>query len=209
MIQLFVSVGLLRLARLGARELQEACVAAGNGVAERVRAHFRALPGARFWQEAADATRVVSGGRGVEVWVEKRGVALQWRGGVVLPGRGRSSATGAPTRLLAIPAVRGVSEAPGRYAPLVFVPVRGRGHVRGLLLPGVAGVARRSGRRHRRGEPIVRAQAGAQPLFRLVDRTSHRPHPDVLPGLGVLRAAAAHDVGRYVSFFGLKRDGQG
>lgn len=198
MIQLFVSVGLVRLVRWGARELREACRAAGNGVAERVRAHFRALPGERFWQEAADATRVVSGGREVEVWVEKRGVALQWRGGVVTPGKGVSSATGRPTKTLAIPTRRGMSEMPGRYAPLVCIPLK-RGHLRALLLPGEPGVARRSGKKRPKGAPLIRPQSGASPLFRLVDQTTHSPHPNILPGVEELHAVAARQAARYMN----------
>lgn len=201
MIQLSLKMNLPALCRLEPQDRREACKAAGNGAAERVRERFRSLPGRRFWQEAADATRVETGGRDIEVWVEKRGVALQRRGGVVLPGKGVSSATGEATKLLSIPAGKGITESPGRYAPLVFVPVK-KGHLRGLLLPGENGVAKRKGKRHKKGETVVRAKAGAEPLFRLVDKTTHRPHPEVLPSTEELHAAAAKNAARYIEIFG-------
>jgi len=185
------------LRRLGQEDVRGACRAAGNGVAELVRAHLRGLPGRGFWRDAADATRVAEVGEDVEVWIERRGVGLQFYGGTVLPGRGMSSFTGRPTRLLAIPTSREVSEAPGRYGPLVFVPLR-RGHLRGLLLPGVEGVARRSGRRHRRGDSVLRAAAGAAPLFRLVDQTHHVPHAFVLPPQLLLHRRAVGEVARFL-----------
>lgn len=201
MIQLSIKINIPGLCRLEPDGLRQACRAAGNGVAEQVRRHFRALPGERFWNEAADATRVEESGRDIEVWVEKRGVALQLHGGAVLPGKGVSSATGAPTRCLAIPASKGITEMPGRYAPLAFIPIR-KGHLRGLLLPGETGEAKRRGRKHKKGESIIRAKHGEEPLFRLVDKTTHAPHPEVLPGMDRLRAAAARKAARYMELFG-------
>ena len=198
MVQLSLHIYSSPLRCLAQEDVREACRAAGNGVAELVRAHLRGLPGRGFWRDAADATRVAEDGQEVEVWIEKRGLALQLYGGTVLPGKGMSSFTpGRPTRLLALPTSREVTEAPGRYGPLVFVPLR-RGHLRGLLLPGVEGVARRSGKRHRKGDSVLRAAAGAAPLFRLVDQTRHLPHPFILPPQLLLRRRAASEVAQFL-----------
>lgn len=176
--------------RMAADDERDISKAAAEQVRGAVMRHFLTLGGRQYWGQAAAKTVTEARGREVFVNICQRGVALRYRGGVVLPGKGASSVTGAPTKLLSIPASESVNNAPGWYKPLVFIPVK-KGHLRGLLFPGEAGVAKRSGKKRKKGSAMVRTKEGAPPYFRLVDRTIHQANPQALPSMAEMQDAAA------------------
>lgn len=192
MIQLDIQVPHLRgLLEIGGQEQRDVAEQAAIGVRNLVRKHFSGLGGESFWNEAASHTRVEEEGDGYAVTVRHRGVALQRYGGVVLPGKTKSTYTGEPTKLLAIPAEKSVEEAPNAYGILAFVPVKGGGLLRGLLIPGEVGIAKHKYKDKPAGRRIVRPQKDAEPYFHLVTKTVHQPNPAVLPTDAELAAAAA------------------
>lgn len=154
---------------------------AATSVAQLLAAHFRALGGRTFWQQAAESIRIRQQGMRAQVSVTQPGVALRRYGGIVLPGRNTSPITGKPTRLLALPADRKTTFSPAASGLLQFIPIAGKPRLKGLLLPGEKAIAARNTPRHRKGETITRAAKGASPLFHLVTQTTHQPNPAILP----------------------------
>lgn len=155
--------------------------------------NFEGLGGERFYKDAARATRLERHGAEAEVRVEHRGVRLRWKGGTVKPGAGVSSHTGKPTKLLAIPAKKRM-EAPGRYLPLFFMPVKGRSHLRGLLLEGEEKTAAKKWKDKPAGRAVIVPKKNGAVMFRLVDETEHAPNPRVIPARSVLGELAQRDM---------------
>ena len=187
MISLSVNIeGDARLALLEPKDLQRLTRHAGTKVQQAVKENFKSLPGERFYKDAADATRLEMQGDAALISVEHRGVRLRWKGsgdlpgGVVKAGKGSSSHTGKPTRLLAIP-VKKRMEAPGRYKPLAFEPIKNRPHLKGILLEGVEKTATRKYKDKPAGRAIIVPKPNGQLMFRLVDETEHTPNPRVIP----------------------------
>ena len=153
------------------------------------------MPGERFYKDAAEATRLEMQGDAALISVAHHGVRLRWKGGVVTPGRGTSSHTGKPTRLLAIP-VKKRMEAPGRYKPLAFEPIKKRPHLKGILLEGEEKTASRKYKDKPAGRAIIVPKPNGQLMFRLVDATEHSPNPRVMPTVEVLSEVAGATVRR-------------
>lgn len=187
MISLNVTLTGMDCLKLDATALQGLCTAAANEVQITMQDNFDSLGGREFWGRASDATTVQTQGELAVVGVRLPGVRLQWLGGTVMPGKRPSSKTGKPTKLLSIPTSKAISEAPNAYGPLVFVPVKGRPHLKGLLIPGEPVTIKRG---KRKGEQRVAPFKDGKPLFNLVDRTEHDPHPEVIPPPSELKAAA-------------------
>lgn len=187
MISLNVTLTGMDCLKLDATALQGLCKAAANEVQITMQDNFDSLGGQEFWGRASDATTVQTQGELAVVGVRLPGVRLQWLGGTVLPGKRPSSKTGKPTRLLAIPTSKAISEAPNAYGMLAFVPVEGRPHLKGLLIPGEPVTIKRG---KRKGEQRIAPLKNGTPLFNLVDRTEHDPHPEVIPSPSELKAAA-------------------
>ena len=98
MISLSINIeGDARLALLEEKDLQRRHQGAAGG-----EENFESLPGERFYKDAATDTLLDMHGDAAIITVEHRGVRLRWKGGSVVPGKGTSSHTGKPTRLLAI-----------------------------------------------------------------------------------------------------------
>lgn len=186
MISLNVNITGTDCLKLDATALQGLCKAAANEVQITMQDNFDALGGREFWGRASDATTVETQGELAVVGVRLPGVRLQWLGGTVIPGKRPSSKTGKPTKLLAIPCSKAISEAPNAYGMLAFVPVKGRPHLKGLLIPGEAVTIKRG---KRKGEQRVAPLKDGKPLFNLVDRTEHDPHPEVIPSPSELKDA--------------------
>ena len=202
MISLSINIeGDARLTLLAEKDLQRLTRRAGTKVQQAVKENFESLPGERFYKDAADATRLQMHGEAALLTVEHRGVRLRWKGsgdlpgGVVKAGRGTSSHTGKPTRLLAIPAAKRM-EAPGRYKPLAFVRVSGMPHLKGLLKEGEEKTARRKYKGKPAGRAIIVPKQNGQVMFRLVDETEHAPNPRVVPTEEVLSETACNEVSR-------------
>lgn len=180
------------------RMLREADVERLNGRAagkmqRAVVENFEGLGGERFYKDAAEATRLERQGAEAEIRVEQRGVRLRWKGGVVKPGAGVSSHTGRATKLLAIPDKKRM-EAPGRYRPLFFMPVKGQPHLRGLLVEGEEKAAEKKWKEKPAGRAVVVPKKNGTVMFRLVDETEHEANERVIPARSVLGELAQRDV---------------
>lgn len=196
MIQLSVNIELEdRLVLLPLKDLQRLTRHAGTKVQQAVKQNFESLPGEKFYKDAAEATRLDMQGDCALISVEHLGVRLRWKGGTVTPGKGKSSHTGQITKLLAIPAAKRM-EAPGRYKPLAFVPIKKRPHLKGLLLEGVEKTAARKYKDKPAGRAIIVPKPNGQLMFRLVDETEHAPNPRVIPTAEALSDVAGAAVRR-------------
>lgn len=194
MIELMVKiVGELPRRLLRQEDVEKLNEHAAGKMQRAVVENFESLGGERFYKDAADATRMERHGAEAEIRVEKHGVRLRWKGGVVKPGAGVSSHTGRPTKLLAIPGKKRM-EAPGRYRPLFFMPVKGRPHLRGLLLEGEEKTAARKWKDKPAGRAVIVPKKNGAVMFRLVDETEHAPNPRVIPARCVLGELAQRDV---------------
>lgn len=202
MISLSVNIeGDARISLLEPKDLQRLTRHAGTKVQQAVKKNFESLPGERFYKDAAEATRLEMQGDAALISVAHQGVRLRWKGsgdlpgGVVKAGKGTSSHTGKPTRLLAIP-VKKRMEAPGRYKPLAFEPIKNRPHLKGILLEGEQKTASRKYKDKPAGRAIIEPKPNGQLMFRLVDETEHAPNPRVLPTVEVLSEVAGEAVRR-------------
>ena len=194
MIELMVKI----VGELPTRLLRETDVERLNARAARkmqraVVENFEGLGGEHFYKDAARATRLEQHGAEAEIRVEHRGVRLRWKGGVVKPGAGVSSHTGRATKLLAIPGKKRMA-APGRYRPLFFMPVKGRPHLRGLLLEGEEKTAAKKWKDKPAGRAVIVPKKNGAVMFRLVDETEHAPNPRVIPARSVLGELAQRDM---------------
>ncbi len=155
---------------------------AGARVRQAVRDNFTSREGRTYWMTAADRTsmQVLPDGSAL-VTVDWRGVHLRWRGGVVKPKPGnKSSKTGRQVKLLSIP-LGASGKRPGDLGPLAFLPIRKKPKLRGYLVPGEPGKAKRKYKGKPAGRAIVRPKAGAPPAFALVTHTVHQPDETVIP----------------------------
>lgn len=201
MISLNVNITGTDCLKLDAAGLKDLCRAAANEVQTTMQDNFDSLGGREFWGRAAEATTVEMQGELAVVGVRQPGVHLQWRGGTVTPGKRPSSKTGKPTRLLAIPTSKAITEAPNAYGSLVFVPVKGRPHLKGLLIPGEPVTIKRG---KRKGEQRIAPVKDSSPLFSLVDRTEHDPHPEVIPSGQELKDAVRRGSKSYLRALKIK-----
>ncbi len=164
---------------------------AGAGVRQAVRENFYSR-GKHFYMRAADATdlQVTSSGEAL-VLVRQVGVHLRWKGGVVTPRQGNtSSKTGQQVKLLAIP-LGGQKKSPGFYrGVLAFLPIKGRPKLKGLLVQGRKGKAKRKYKNKPAGRAIIRKAKDAKAIFALVTSTTHSPDETVIPKPGALHEAA-------------------
>lgn len=194
MIELMVKiVGEIPKRLLREQDVERLNARAAGKMQRAVVENFESLGGERFYKDAADATRLERHGAEAEIRVEHRGVRLRWKGGVVKPGAGVSSHTGRATKLLAIPGKKRM-EAPGRYRPLFFMPVKGRPHLRGLLLEGEEKVAERKWKDKPAGRAVIEPKKNGAVMFRLVDETEHAVNPRVMPARSVLGELAQRDM---------------
>lgn len=186
MISLSVKVSAnLNSVELPARVRSEALSNAADQVADSLRENFYRMPGRNFWGNAGDSVDVQPGvpGQSLAVVVTQRGVRLQWLG--LDPNTPKRAS------LLAIPASKAITEYPRAYPNLL--PIFPRNihwpKLRGWLVQGEQGTAKRKYKDRPAGRPIMRAVLrGGRPLivFSLVTHTSHVPHPQVIPPLAKL-----------------------
>lgn len=194
MIELMVKiVGELPKRLLRQTDVEQLNARAARKMQRAVVENFEGLGGEHFYKDAADSTRLEQHGAEAEIRVEHRGVRLRWKGGVVKPGAGVSSHTGRATKLLAIPGKKRM-EAPGRYRPLFFMPVKGRPHLRGLLLEGEEKTAAKKWKDKPAGRAVIVPKKNGTVMFRLVDETEHAPNPRVMPTRSVLGELAQRDM---------------
>ncbi len=205
MISLSIKLTGTQCLTLDATALQGLCKAAANEVQITMQDNFDSLGGREFWGRASDATTVEMQGELAVVGVRQPGVRLQWlgtkKGQPILPGKRPSSKTGQPTKLLAIPCSKAITEAPNAYGMLAFELVKNSGHTKGLLFPGESVTIKRG---KRKGQQRVAPIKDAAPLFRLVDQTEHDPHPEVIPSENELKDAARRGSKSYLRALKIK-----
>lgn len=177
-----------RVEALSGRVLADIRKGAANNILRLLKTNFAAYGTSKYWQEAADSTKVETGGPTARVMVTQTGVRLHWLGGTVKPGKGTSSKTGLPTKLLAIPTAPGNHDAPG-FGAYVWRPWS-KGKVRGLLYPATETIAKRKYKDRPAGRTIMRANAQATPAYLLVTETVHPRNPNVIPANREIKDAA-------------------
>ena len=194
MISLTIQADIPRLS-LDAACLDGVRRGAANLILRLVKDNFMSLGGRSYYAEAADATDIIVNDTSATVTVSHVGVRLRWLGsdkalgGPLRPGKGISSYTGQPTKLLAIPAQRSITEAPSAYSNLQYVPLPGRPKIKAMLIipakpksgAAKAGKRRKGGRREQKKPTIA---------YWLASHTDHPANPKVMPTDDQLRKAA-------------------
>ncbi len=187
--------GPVQLCHLTARKLAAIRQGAAYNILRAVKDNFMSLGGRSYYADAADATDIVVNDTSATVTVSHVGVRLRWLGsdkalgGPLRPGKGISSYTGQPTKLLAIPAQRSITEAPSAYGNLQYVPLPGHSKIKAMLIipakpksgAAKAGKRRKGGRREQK-KPTV--------AYWLASHTDHPANPKVMPTDDQLRKAA-------------------
>ena len=149
------------------RQLEAARVNAAEVVMETVRENFLRRGGRRYWLEAADAVTIKHGGKDtLVVNIAHRGVALHYYGGTVRPTK---------SKLLALPAAPDMTEYARSVPGLMLVPIKGRPHLRGLLVKSESGEAKRKWKNKPAGRgiqrPVIGADGKLEVKYTLVDET--------------------------------------
>lgn len=164
---------------------------AARGIANLIRDHLfakdasspNALGGKRshFYSGAAKSMVNVASGDGVAITINQIGLAQRWLGGTIRAGAGTSTATGGPTKYLAIPArAEAYGRTPGEFDDLRFVPTR-----RGGMLVQALQTSFSMGKKGVKGG----AEKGGLVFFWLVTEVTQRADPSVLPTEGEMMKA--------------------
>lgn len=161
---------------------------------QMVRDHLFALNterhryGRNYYAQAARSVTVNPlGETGATIGVTQVGIRLRYYGGTVRAGKGKSSATGKPTRYLAIPArEEAYGMRPSEFHDLSFELVEtGNGGVRPALVRRLSTPIRFVRRKQKDGSIKTSVKAGevrgGEVMFWLVRKTTHRADPTVLP----------------------------
>lgn len=183
MVEIKISLsGAISFSKINEKERRIASHEAALNVRDLVASHFRKLGGRKYWYEAAKHTRVVKNTEGTEIHVQHAGVALRRYGGVVLPGQNQSTHSGNNTKLLSIPANEATRyKRPFESGLLSFMPIKGKRHLKGLLMEAEEKTATQKYKDKPAGRVMVVPKKDGRIMFTLVDRTEHKPDPSVLP----------------------------
>lgn len=159
---------------------------AANNILRLVKENFLSLGGRYYWGNAAKSTLTQADDKSASVSVYQRGVRLRWQGGTVQAGASISSHTGRPTKYLAIPASDDITEHPGFYAGLKFIPIN-KGKLGGILatLDDKGKVSKK--------------------FFSLVSSTTHQPNPAVMPPAQAMQAELSKAAGSTIQIFKLTK----
>lgn len=172
-----------------------------EAAADLTRDHLFALnarsPRSNFYSRAAKSVHTPKPeGRGASFTITQIGLAQRWFGGPIVAGRGTSSATGGPTKYLAI----GTDEADGKTPKeismemdVAFVP---RGNGRAMLVQGLRTTATRGAHK---GQEIITPVPGGRVLFWLVPAVDQKPDESVMPGNLALAGAARDAMDTYLT----------
>jgi len=199
--------GLLAQAREIGQEGNVALVGA-FAVADLVRRHLFSLDeerantmrGARthFYANAAKSVHwPVTNGVGAGFVITWIGLAQRWLGGHIEAGGGTSSASGGPTKYLAIPArAESYGKTPGEFDDLEFVPRKAGGGmlVQTLQTQFVYGKKTKSGTRD-----YSTTTVGGLVMFWLVTSVDQAPDPDVMPTEEDMGEAARFHMEKFLS----------
>jgi hypothetical protein len=192
-----------RAAVLGKKD--EAGIAGANAAAELTRDHLFALdsranklggPRTHFYSAAAKSVSLPRASGGIVAFdVTKIGLALRWLGGTVHAGAGISSATGGPTKYLAIPArTEAVGKPPSEFPDLQFIPRRGGGAMLVQALQTKVSISGRKNKTVTRG-----AEVGGLVMYWLATETTNAPDPTVMPTKEELTETTVGAISAYLS----------
>ena len=179
----------------------EAALYAARGAANLARQYLLNLdvrsPRSHFYSAASKsiAEPFIEAG-GAAFTINKVGLAQRWLGGDIHAGAGTSSATGGPTRYLAI----GTDEVEGKTPKEVsmeqdvaYVPRR---NGKAMLVQGMRTISTRG---PHKGETVIRANPGGLVLFWLVPDVRQEADPTVLPVDEDLAEEARYYMDKYLS----------
>jgi hypothetical protein len=182
----------------------DVALAAARGAADRTRRHLYNLdersPRSHFYSAAAksiEEPRIE--GQGASFVITKVGLAQRYFGGHIEAGKGASSAGGALTKYLAIPA-RDETEnkTPGEFDDLIFVP---RGNGKAMLVQAL-----QTSIVGKRGQTLKHPErrsdqntTGGLVMFWLVSAVDQEPDPTVLPADEDLSEAARYHGEQYLA----------
>lgn len=191
---------LLAKANAIGREADVALVGA-RAVANLVRAHLFNLearsPRSHFYSAAAKSVQDAhTDGRGASFLINQVGLAQRWFGGDIHAGVGTSSATGRPTKYLAVGTDEVEGKTPWEVAQdqdMAFVP---RGHGKAMLVQGMRTTATRGAHK---GEEVFRPVPGGMVLFWLVTDVHQDPDASVMPTGEDMEYEAAQSMGNYLA----------
>jgi hypothetical protein len=186
---------------------------AARAVANLVKNHLferdtrgNALGGKRthFYSTAAKSVETATADGAASITITKIGLAQRWLGGTIRAGAGISSATGGPTKYLAIPArAEAYGRTPAEFSDLKFVPRRNGG---AMLVQAhqtlVAGFTKKGAQRKlgaRGTTPGSAGEAGGLVMFWLVTEVTQQPDPTVMPTEEAMHAAAATSIESYLA----------
>lgn len=151
-----------------------------------VRTHFYADAA----KSVTEPTRISS--EAASFTINKVGLAQRWLGGTITAGKGESSATGGPTRFLAIPArSETYGKTPAEFVDLVFVP---RGRDRGMLVQALQTEIVRG-----RGNDFHTRVVGGLVMYWLVKEVHQEGDPNVMPLQDDIIEAARYHMENYLT----------
>ena len=156
------------------------------------------LGGARthFYSQAAKSVEnpTQSGAGDVAFNINKAGLAQRWLGGTIRAGAGTSSATGGPTKYLALPArAEAHGKTPGEFDDLEFVR---RKNGAAMLVQAMQTQITRG---KRKGD-FSTTTVGGLVMFWLVKEVDQDPDPEVMPSETALAGAAADAMDEYLAY---------
>jgi hypothetical protein len=130
--------------------------------------------------------------------ITKTGLAQRWLGGTIRAGAGISSATGGPTKYLAVPANNeAYGKAPGEFGKLDFIP---RGNGKAMLVKRLAAVATNIEPKKRgSGYKASSVELGSLVMFWLVTEVHQEANPDVMPSETDMVQEAQLHMGNYLT----------
>jgi len=177
----------------------------GRAVVNLVKDHLFALdergnkmgaPRTHFYSAAAKSvSQVERDGDAVSFSITKIGLAQRWLGGTIKAGQGTSSATGGPTKYLAIPArTEAVGVPPSEFPDLKFIPRRGGGAMLVQALQTQVSITGRKKKTITRGSVV-----GGLVMYWLVKSVTQLPDPSVMPTDEEMLGAAHDAIDSYLS----------
>lgn len=123
--------------------------------------------------------------------ITKLGLAQRWLGGDIEAGKGISSATGEPTKFLAIPArAEAYGKPPSAFPDLVFVPRPNGEAMLVQALQTLVGYGKKG--------PRSRGERGGLTMYWLVEKVHQDPDPTVMPTEKELTDAAVQAGSEYL-----------
>jgi hypothetical protein len=182
-----------------------ASLVGGRAAANLVKDHLFALdsranklggPRTHFYSAAAKSVSEPRTAGGVVAFdITKVGLALRWLGGTVTAGSGISSATGGPTKYMAIPArTEAMGKPPSEFPDLIFVPRRNGGAMLVQALQTQVSISGRKNKTVTRGSVV-----GGLVFYWLVTETTNAPDPTVMPTREELIETTAGAISTYLS----------